>query len=80
MSLVTTTFHIDGMTCQGCVASVTRALKAISGVAEVAVSLDDKCAAVRYDDAQTAQIALAAAVEDAGFDVTMLETSKGFSL
>jgi copper chaperone len=75
MSLVTATFHIDGMTCQGCVSSVTRALKAVSGVADVTVSLDDKSASVQYDDAQTAPAALVAVIEDAGFDAQMSATS-----
>ncbi|MDR2711350.1 MAG: heavy-metal-associated domain-containing protein [Burkholderiales bacterium] len=70
MSFTTVTFHIDGMTCQGCVASVTRALKVAPGVIEVTVSLDDKRATVRYDAAQTAPAALVAAVEDAGFDAS----------
>jgi copper chaperone len=69
MSLVTTTFLIDGMTCQGCVASVTRALKALSDVTSVMISLDDKCATVQYDDAQTAPATIVAAIENAGFDV-----------
>ncbi|MCL2873237.1 MAG: heavy-metal-associated domain-containing protein [Betaproteobacteria bacterium] len=68
MSLATTTFHVEGMSCQGCVASVTHALKAMSGVADVTVSLNDKCATVRYDNAQIAPAALVVAIEDAGFD------------
>jgi copper ion binding protein len=69
MSFTTATFHIDGMTCQGCVASVTRALKTLSGVTDVTVSLNDKRATVQYDDTQTTPAALIAAIEDAGFDV-----------
>ncbi|MDR0250505.1 MAG: heavy-metal-associated domain-containing protein [Burkholderiales bacterium] len=75
MGLKTATFHIDGMTCQGCVASVTRALKAASGVADVSVSIDDKCATVQYDDAQIAPTVLIATIENAGFDAQMSVTS-----
>ncbi|MDR2173000.1 MAG: heavy-metal-associated domain-containing protein [Burkholderiales bacterium] len=75
MNLVSATFHIDGMTCQGCAASVTRALEATPGVINVAVSLDDKYAIVQYDDAQTTSSTLIAVIENAGFDVRMSETS-----
>jgi copper chaperone len=75
MALKTATFHIAGMTCQGCVGSVTRALKAVAGVADVTVSLDDKRATVQYDDAQTAPAALVATIENAGFDAQMSATS-----
>ncbi|MDR0771357.1 MAG: heavy-metal-associated domain-containing protein [Burkholderiales bacterium] len=71
--------HIDGMTCQGCIAGVTRALKAVSGVAEVTVSLDDKCATVQYDDKQTAPAALIAVIEDAGFDARLLTNNGAVS-
>ncbi|MCL2297425.1 MAG: heavy-metal-associated domain-containing protein [Proteobacteria bacterium] len=75
MALKTAAFLIDGMTCQGCVAGVTRALKAVSGVADVTVSFDDKCATAHYDDAQTAPATLIAAIENAGFDAQMSATS-----
>jgi len=73
MNLATATFRVEGMSCQGCVASVTRALKAVSGVADVTVSLNDKCATVRYDEAEAAPAALVAAIEDAGFDAEISE-------
>jgi copper chaperone len=63
------TLKVQGMTCGGCVASVTRVLKAIPGVNEVAVTLTPGAAEVGYDPAQTGIPALRAAVEGAGFDV-----------
>ncbi len=75
MSIATATIYIDGMTCQGCVASVTRALKAVSGVTDVTVSLDDKCATIQYDSAQVTPDTLVGAIEDAGFDAGMSSTS-----
>jgi copper chaperone len=55
------------MTCQGCVRSVTRVLKAIPGVDEVEVSLERGEAAVRYDPGKTGVPAFRKAVEDAGY-------------
>jgi copper chaperone len=63
------TLKVEGMTCGGCVASVTRVLKAVPGVNDVAVTLTPGVAEVGYDPAQTGVPALRAAVEDAGFDV-----------
>lgn len=65
----TVTLKVEGMTCGGCVASVTRVLKAVPGVAEVDVSLRPGQATVRYDAARTAVPSLVAAVEGAGYDV-----------
>ena len=41
------------MTCGGCVASVTRVLKAVPGVADVAVTLTPGAAKVTFDPART---------------------------
>ena len=66
----TITMNVQGMTCGGCVASVTRVLKAMPGVTDVDVTLKPGAAKVTYDPAQTGVPALRAAVEDAGYDVT----------
>ncbi|MFO1415386.1 MAG: heavy-metal-associated domain-containing protein [Burkholderiales bacterium] len=65
----TITMKVDGMTCGGCVANVTRVLKAVPGVNDVAVTLNPGAAKVTFDPARTAQPALKSAVENAGFDV-----------
>lgn len=62
------TIKVEGMTCGGCVRSVTEALKAQPGVLEANVSLDAREARIRYDAAATAVENLRKAVEDAGFD------------
>jgi len=64
-----TTLHIDGMTCGGCVASVTRVLSRLLGVASANVSLEKAQAVVEHDAATAPLTALRAAVEDAGFSV-----------
>ena len=40
---------VTGMTCGGCISSVTHALKAVSGVSDVDVSLSAGEATVKFD-------------------------------
>lgn len=61
--------RIEGMSCGGCVAGVARKLQAISGVANAEVFLQPGMARVKFDDSQTNQAALEAAVDEAGFEV-----------
>ncbi|MBX6391987.1 MAG: heavy-metal-associated domain-containing protein [Burkholderiales bacterium] len=61
--------NIGGMTCQGCVNSVTRVLQALPGVESVAVSLEKSEARVRYDPSRVAPDAFRQAVQQAGFEV-----------
>jgi len=65
----TARIDVQGMTCGGCVASVTRVVKALPGVANVEVSLDPGRATVTYDAARTDVKAIERAIEDAGYDV-----------
>lgn len=60
--------RVEGMSCGGCVRSVTGALQALPGVTEAEVSLEAAEAKVRFDPARVTVAALRAAVEDAGFD------------
>ena len=66
----TTVLNISGMTCMGCVGSVTRVLKTAPGVAEAEVTLTPGQARVQFDAALTSAAQLKTAVEDAGYDVT----------
>jgi len=63
------TLKVTGMTCQGCVASVTRVLKAVPGVSEVTVELNPGTAKIAYDQSLATLPVLKAAIEDAGYDV-----------
>jgi copper chaperone len=63
------TLPITGMTCGGCVRSVTAVLQALPGVSSVQVTLAPGQAEVRFDAAQVTPAQLRAAVEDAGFDI-----------
>ena len=54
----------------GCVDSVTKALKAVSGVNEVSVSLEEGKTPVRYDERLTSKALLQSAVAAAGYGVS----------
>lgn len=60
---------VTGMTCGGCINTVTRALKAITGVGDVKVSLSAGEASVQYDERQTSLDQLKSAVKGAGYGV-----------
>ena len=65
----TVTLKVGGMTCGGCVASVTRVLKATPGVDNAVVRLDSASATVTFDPARTSVPALKSAIVDAGYGV-----------
>ena len=59
--------NIEGMTCNGCVNTVTKALKAIPGVQDAKVNFEVGSAEVSYDPARTSTEAMVAAVGEAGY-------------
>jgi len=63
----TVTLNVQGMSCQGCVGSVTRVLKGTPGVQDVNVTLQPGRAEVTFDPARTNVAALRSAIEDAGY-------------
>ncbi len=64
----TTVLKVAGMTCGGCVRSVSNVLKALPGVANAEVSLEKSEAKVTFDPAIANQAALRKAIEDAGYE------------
>jgi copper chaperone CopZ len=60
---------VSGMTCGGCTSTVTKALKAVSGVNDVTVSLAAGEATVQYDERLTSADRLKSAVKAAGYGV-----------
>ena len=66
--MATITLNIDGMTCGGCVKSVTKVLNDLDGVHSATVSLENKNAQVEFDEGKIQMAQLVEAVEDAGFD------------
>ncbi len=64
----TTVLKVGGMSCQGCVKSVTNVLQALPGVTTAEVSLERGEARVEFDPARVDLAALKVAVEGAGFE------------
>lgn len=58
---------VTGMTCGGCVNSLTRALKSINGVDAVQVDLSTGDTQVQYDENLTSLEQLKSAVKNAGY-------------
>lgn len=71
MASQTRIININGMTCDGCVASVHTATNGIDGVDTISVDLTDNLATVTFDDNKTSAEEIAAAIDDAGFDATV---------
>lgn len=65
-----TLIKVGGMSCGGCVKSVTGVLKALDGVVEVEVSLEKAEAAVTFEPTLVSREALTNAIADAGFDAS----------
>jgi copper chaperone len=67
VGMSTTTYEVNGMTCDHCVRSVTEEITEVDGVSGVDVSLKDGTAVVSGDADPDA---VRAAVKEAGFEVT----------
>ena len=63
----TVTLAVQNMYCAACPHTVKASLKAVPGVAKVAVSYQDKTAIVTYDDSKTDVKTLINATTDAGY-------------
>ena len=61
------TFKVNGMMCMHCVAHVEKALRAVPGVENVVVSLENKSATVT---GTATKEAITSAIKDAGYEVT----------
>jgi len=64
-------FHVEGMTCAGCAATLENALKKTRGVITVVVSLDGKSANVRYDPSQVSTDKFLTVMKENGFTGTL---------
>lgn len=59
---------VSGMSCEGCVKSVTGVLEALPGVLKAEVSLASASAIVDYDPGKVGRAEMVAAIDDAGFE------------
>ena len=64
----TITLEVNGMTCDGCVRSVAKALKALPGVGDVEVSLAKAEVRIAYTPREVSIERLKAAIDDAGYE------------
>ena len=64
----TETLRVTGMSCGGCVKSITGILAALPGVARAEVSLEQGRAVVEFEAEQVDRAELVEAIESAGFD------------
>ena len=63
------TYVVAGMTCEHCKAAVTDEVTRVSGVAVVDVDLDSK--RVRVQGTDVDQVAVVAAIDEAGYDAVL---------
>lgn len=66
--MTTATFHVTGMTCQHCVNAVSEEVAKVPGVRAVDVDLASGAVTVE-SDAPVDQAAVAAAVDEAGYEL-----------
>lgn len=66
--MATTTLKVEGMTCQHCAQTVTRALESKDGVEGADVDLQSGRAQVRYDEGRVSPRELASAVAEEGYE------------
>ena len=63
----TVTLEVPGMNCAACPITIKKALKDVSGVEKVSVTLEPKEAVVTFDDKKTSVDKLRDATKDAGY-------------
>lgn len=69
--------NVTGMTCGACTSKVAHALKAVSGVDDVKVSLSSGEATVQYNERLTSPDQLKSAVKGAGYGVSAADAARG---
>ena len=65
------TFNISGMTCEGCVSSLTAALKKLKGTRRVEVTLEPGTAVMRVDTAHLKVAQIEASIAALGFSAVL---------
>ena len=70
MNMETMVLKVSGMSCGGCVKSVTGVLEALPGVTKADVSLEKNEATVSYDAARVGREQMVQAIDDAGFEAS----------
>uniref|UniRef100_A0A8C4VT75 Copper-transporting ATPase 2 n=1 Tax=Gopherus evgoodei TaxID=1825980 RepID=A0A8C4VT75_9SAUR len=76
----TSVLHIDGMTCGSCVQSIEGTMSQRKGVQHISVSLAERTGIIHYNSAVTNSEELRGAIEDMGFDASILTGTYMFSI
>lgn len=69
MSNVSTTFEVEGMSCNHCVNSIKNAVSQLEGVVNVEVDLEAKRVTVEYTDGLVNLQTIREIIEEQGYDV-----------
>lgn len=69
-------FRIQGMTCAACVNSVESVLNSLNGVIRASVALVTESGEIEYDPKTINQQDIIEAIDDAGFDATLMDSSQ----
>ncbi|EMP28029.1 Copper-transporting ATPase 2 [Chelonia mydas] len=72
----TTVLSIDGMTCGSCVQSIEGTMSQRKGVQYISVSLAERTGTIHYNSTVTNSEELRCAIEDMGFDASILTASQ----
>ena len=61
--------QVEGMTCDHCVETVTKAVNSLDGIRQVSVDLDKKQVSVDFDESQTDPDIISSKIIEVGFEV-----------
>lgn len=65
-----TVLRVDGMSCDHCVKSITKALESLDGVTKADVSLEKHRATVEHAEGKPSMAQMIAAVQDEGYSAS----------
>ncbi len=63
--------HVEGMTCDHCVETVTQAVQSLGGIRQVSIDLDKKQVSVDFDESQTDPDIISSKIIEVGFEVVL---------
>lgn len=69
--MTTYELEVEGMSCEGCVKSITNALKELDSNLQISVSLKSKSVCIQTTSEKQSIVNV---IEDAGFSVTFIKT------
>jgi len=70
-------FNVEGMTCVTCTVTTKAAVKKLNGIKDIQVSLDEKSAVIKYDDALTSSDEIKKKIDSVGYKATSKQCDKG---